>query len=82
MNAHIIALVDLELMAARRKFPSWPDSVVKQAAIVCEESGETIRAALMYEDEHGPIGAVYKEAIQTIAMCVRLIDEGSAKLRS
>jgi NTP pyrophosphatase (non-canonical NTP hydrolase) len=69
----VIEAIRAELAKARKKFPRWPTTAVKSAAIVCEESGELIRAALQHEDENGMLTACDKEAIQTAAMCVRFL---------
>ena len=44
----ILAAVDEELYHARDKFPNWSADQVHNAAIVGEETGELIRAALQY----------------------------------
>ena len=66
----------MELAKAKNKFPSWPTTTVKAAAIVCEESGELIRAALHHEDEGGTLADCDEEAIQTAAMCIRFLMRG------
>jgi hypothetical protein len=65
-----------EVIRAESKHPIWPDDYIHQAAIVCEESGELIRAALNdYYDGPTPNSReeIRKEAIQTAAMCIRLL---------
>jgi len=62
-----------ELDRACLKFPSFPTDKVDQAAIVCEESGELIRAALQYKYENGKEIELTKEAIQTGAMALRVL---------
>lgn len=62
-----------ELFRAERKFPYWPDDIIHAAAIVNEESGELIRAAIQFTYEDGEIEEVKKEAIQTSAMCIRFL---------
>lgn len=62
-----------ELNKAETKHPHWPDSIIEQAAIVAEESGELIRAALQVKYEAGNIEECEKEAIQTAAMCIRFL---------
>ena len=62
-----------ELHRAEMKFPGWPEDVVHAAAIVGEESGELIEAALDAYYGRGDIETVRKEAIQTAAMSVRLL---------
>ena len=70
----IICEVMAELTRAKRKFPGWPaDDLVECAAIVGEEAGELIRAALHHKNEGGTVEDCDKEAIQTIAMCVRFL---------
>jgi hypothetical protein len=70
----IADLIDDELAAAIRKHPHWPkDNVIEAAAIVAEESGELIRAALQAKYEGGNIEACKKEAIQTAAMAIRFL---------
>lgn len=65
--------IRVELYEAERKHPNWPDNIIEQAAIVSEESGELIRAALQAKYEGGDIEACRKEAIQTAAMCIRFL---------
>lgn len=67
-------LIVSELKRARGKFPRWTADTVKAAAIVAEESGELIRAALQHCDEGGSMEACDAEAIQTAAMCVRFLE--------
>lgn len=62
-----------ELERAEKKFPFWPDDIIHAAAIVGEESGELIRAAIQYRYEGGKITDCKKEAIQTGAMAVRFL---------
>ena len=62
-----------ELHAAIEKYPNWPDDVIHGAAIVSEESGELIRAALNHIYHADDIEEVRKEAIQTAASAIRLL---------
>lgn len=62
-----------ELAKAEAKHPNWPANLIKQAAIVSEEAGELIRAALLHEDEGGSLGDIRKEALHTIVTCMRLL---------
>ncbi len=41
-----IELVFAELRYAERKFPGWPEDPVHAAAILAEEAGELVKAAL------------------------------------
>lgn len=69
----IIAQILAELSKAEIKHPNWPDNIVEQSAIVAEESGELIRAALQEKFEGGTKEECRKEAIQTAAMCIRFL---------
>jgi hypothetical protein len=70
----VLEILD-EVDRARKKHPDWPDNVIEQAAIVCEESGELIRAALQYKYESGTANECDKKAIQTAAMCIRFLED-------
>lgn len=59
-----------EVARARKKFPN-PDLLTTAFA---EEAGELVKAIL--DNYHGMPSNVYEEAIQVIAMAVRLIEEG------
>lgn len=64
-----------ELERAERKFPTWPDDVVHGVAIVAEEAGEAVKAALQYY-----YGSVFhaddlrEELIQTAAMALSMLE--------
>lgn len=70
---NLMSEIFIELAMAEKKFPHWPESVVEQAAIICEESGELIRAALQLKYEGGNVEDCRKEAIQTAAMAIRFL---------
>ena len=55
------------------KHPDFPSDVIHQAAVMDEESGETIQAALQFVYEGGSIEKVRKEAAQTGAMAMRVL---------
>jgi NTP pyrophosphatase (non-canonical NTP hydrolase) len=67
-----------ELKKAKKKFPNWPDHMVSRAAIVAEEAGELVRAALQFKyersDRESQILELRKEAIQTAAMAIRFLE--------
>ena len=65
-----------ELLRARKLHPSWPKDSIHQAAIVQEEAGELIRAALQHEFENDPKQPMNTEAIQTAAMALRFLLKG------
>lgn len=71
----VIEEVFAELRRAEEKWPGWPDDVIHQAAIVAEEAGELVRAALhvTYEDGKSTCEDMRTEAIQTAAMALRLL---------
>ena len=77
----ILLSIANECKRAESKHPHWPTSatdkeqngMIAAAAILQEESGELISAAVQYDREGGSIGEVMKEAVQTGAMVVRLL---------
>ena len=64
--------VNAELAKARNKFPS-PDFLVTAFS---EESGELVKSVLDHMFGKSTEDEVYAEAIQVIAMAVRIIEEG------
>ena len=67
--------VEKELERAREKFPFWPHDMVHAAAIVGEEAGELLQAALQYHfEEKETLDDCDHEAIQTMAMCIRFLE--------
>jgi hypothetical protein len=60
-----------ELSRAKALHPEWPEDVIHQVAIMQDESGEAIRAAVQYVYEGGSIEAVKDELKQTGAMVLR-----------
>jgi NTP pyrophosphatase (non-canonical NTP hydrolase) len=63
-----------ELKRAEKKFPGWPEDPVHAAAILAEEAGELVQAALdfFYGREKNP-EKMRLEAAQTGAMAVRFL---------
>jgi len=76
MKNKIRDLIEQEVYRARKKSSWWPVNPVIQAGIVCEESGELMKAALNLIYENGSYDDFREEAIQTAATCIRLL-EGS-----
>jgi NTP pyrophosphatase (non-canonical NTP hydrolase) len=72
-NAEICQEILKEVFRAEAKHPHWPIDIIHACAIVNEESGELIRAALQYTYEGGDKKEIQKEAIQTAATCIRLL---------
>ena len=68
-----IQLIREELDRAEKKHPTWPDDPIHAAAIMCEEAGETIQAALDAHYAGKDAGNIKTEAIQTGAMAIRLL---------
>jgi hypothetical protein len=63
-----------ELHQAKQKWPRYYSDVIHAAAIIGEEAGEILKAALDYTYDNGAIEDVEKETIQTAAMCIRLLE--------
>ena len=70
----IMHMVQEELYNAYSHHPLWPADLVHGAAVVEEEAGELVKAALQATYENGSLGAVVTEAIQTIAMGIRFLE--------
>ena len=76
----MVAVFD-ELYRARELHPAWPRDAIHAAAIVAEESGELIRAAINREYGRGLDRAacdseMRKEAIHTAATAIRFLVGG------
>jgi len=78
----IIALIYAEVARAKEKFPRWPTEAfdngrVEIAAIIAEEAGEVVKAALNMRpgDPHTTTREEYRqEIVQTAAMCIRALE--------
>ncbi|NNV54558.1 hypothetical protein [Limnovirga soli] len=77
LKRNIISMLQ-EYQSACDKHPEWPANFIEGAAIVCEESGELIRAALQEKYEKGRYYDMHKEAIQTGAMALRFLQNAPA----
>lgn len=62
-----------ELDRAEKLHPNWPDDTIHAAAIVCEECGELIRAALNIEYSNENLEKIREEAIHAAATAIRLL---------
>ena len=69
----IIGDIVAELRRAEAKYPAWPTDLIHQVAIMQEESGEAIRAALNHVYHGEPLEDVRGELVQTAAMCLRCL---------
>lgn len=69
----IIDDVCAELRRDEAKYPAWPTDLIHQVAIMQEESGEAIRAALNHVYHGEPLADVRGELVQTAAMCLRCL---------
>jgi hypothetical protein len=68
-----VKLVGKELDKAHAKHPEWPTDVIHQVAIMAEESGEAVKAALQLSYEGGSVEDLRKELAQTGAMALRCL---------
>lgn len=73
-NAVLVMVVN-ELQRARSIHPRFAADTVHAAAILCEEAGETARAAINYHYQGDGMEPIAVEAIQTAAVAVRLVLE-------
>lgn len=62
-----------ELRRAETKHPGWPSDPVHAAAVVAEESGELVKAAMEYYFEDKAPSLMYNEAVETAAMAIRFL---------
>lgn len=63
-----------ELEKAEEKHPDFPKDIIHQVAIMIEESGEAMRAALQHVYEGGSKEELRLELKQTGAMCIRCLE--------
>ena len=69
----IIKEVREEMARAEQKFLGWPVDPVHGAAIVAEEAGEALQAALDFYYGRSDERALRKELIHTAAMALRFL---------
>lgn len=62
-----------EVNKAYDKFPTWPIDPIHRAAIVAEESGELVKAALEFKYEKGDKQEMRKEALQVAVTAFRFL---------
>ena len=70
----IAKFLNEEMERAKAKFPWWPEDQIHAAAIVAEEAGELLKAALQNKYENGSIENVQKEAIHTATTAIRFLE--------
>lgn len=62
-----------ELEKAEKKHPCWPEDIIHAIAIMVEEAGESMQAALDCVYDDGSIEHLKLELAQTGAMCIRAL---------
>lgn len=67
------AVIDSELIRARKLHPNYPSGIFEKLAIMQEEAGEVAKAVLDLK-AGGTIEDVKTELIQTAAMCMRMLE--------
>ena len=79
-----VELILAELKRAREQHPIWPTDPIHAAAIINEEAGELIQAALDYTyDQDRARSTMLEEAVQVGAMAIRfLANIGTYKTRN
>ncbi len=73
-NEEIYKLVIEEVKRACNKWPDYYSDIIHATALINEEAGESIQAALDLTYANGNIELVKNEVIQTAAMCFRLLN--------
>ena len=69
----VIDLIFKELEKAQKNHPDWPLDAIHAAAIIEEESGELLRAAIDFNYHNGKLKNMKNEAVQTAAMAIRFL---------
>ena len=65
--------IEIAVKKAESKHKVFPDSLIHQAAILAEESGEVVQAVLNHHDHGKDSSLIDVELYQTIAVCVRML---------
>ena len=68
-----LAMVMSECVRAEALHPVWPKDPVHQMAILCEESGEALQAALNFKERKGSKKNMVTEAVHTAATAIRFL---------
>jgi hypothetical protein len=72
-EAEALAAIVTRLNEARGPHPSWPADRIRQAAIMAEEAGESVKAAIDAHYHGGSYQDLFWEVQQTAAMCLRIL---------
>ena len=81
----------VEIQLAEKKFPTFPIDPIHAVAIMVEEAGESMQAAIQMVYEGRDVSLLKAELIQTAAMCARaytmlmreeIVDEQGKKKRN
>lgn len=68
-----LALIFNECDRAEKLHPVWPKDPVHQMAILSEESGEAMQAALNYHERKGSKKQMITEAVHTATVAIRFL---------
>jgi hypothetical protein len=68
-----LALIISEYTRACDLHPHWPEDFIHASAVVAEESGELVQAALQHHYDYKPFNNMLREAVQTGAMALRFL---------
>lgn len=70
----LLDLIAEEVARAEAKHPTWPTDPIHGVAVLAEEAGEAVKAALQLKYEGGSLEDLVKELVQTGAMAVRFLE--------
>ena len=72
-ESEALAAITARLNEARGLHPSWPSDRIHQVAIMAEEAGESVKAAIDAHYHDGSYHDLFWEVQQTAAMCLRIL---------
>lgn len=72
-RSEAVALIEREVCRAELLHPAWPSDRIHAAAIVAEEAGELVQAAI--DNHYATVrkGRIAEEAVHTAATAIRLL---------